>query len=45
MHLDNKAFWSKGNNFGTAFIYVKNGKVVGVVTIEILGKNGRRWMN
>ena len=41
---DENSFWSEGNNAGKAFVYVKNGRAVGVVTIEILGKDRGRWM-
>lgn len=41
---DENSFWSQENSTGKAFIYVKNGKAVGVVTIEILGKDRGRWM-
>lgn len=41
---DENSFWSNENGTGKAFIYVKNGRAVGVVTIEILGKDRGRWM-
>lgn len=41
---DENSFWSQENGTGKAFIYVKNGKAVGVVTIEMLEKDRGRWM-
>ncbi|CAL9731759.1 N-acetyltransferase Eco1p [Monosporozyma unispora] len=41
---DENSFWSKNKNAGKAFVYVKNGRAVGVITMEILEKNRGRWM-
>lgn len=42
-HDENK-FWSEQENLGKAFVYVKDGKAVGAVTMEILANNRGRWM-
>lgn len=42
---DENGFWSEEHeNNGKAFVFVKNGRAVGALTMEILTKNRGRWM-
>ncbi|CAL9736260.1 N-acetyltransferase Eco1p [Monosporozyma servazzii] len=41
---DENSFWSQEENPGKAFVYVKDGRAVGVITMEVLEKDRGRWM-
>ncbi|EDO15688.1 hypothetical protein Kpol_1008p27 [Vanderwaltozyma polyspora DSM 70294] len=41
---DENDFWSLPNESGRAFVYIKNDRAVGVITIETLEKERCRWM-
>ncbi|QLL33907.1 hypothetical protein HG536_0F02320 [Torulaspora globosa] len=41
---DENEFWSLPGGQGKAFLYVKDNRAVGVVTVEVLGPSRGRWM-
>lgn len=41
---DENDFWSQNRGQGKAFVYIKNKRAVGVITMEVLDSDRGRWM-